>query len=32
MPSVGKRKFSYTKAGMKKAKAFAKKKWKKTKI
>jgi len=31
MPSVGKRKFSYTKAGMKKAKAFAKKSGKKVK-
>jgi len=29
MPMVGKKKFSYTKSGMKKAKAFAKKKGKK---
>jgi len=29
MPMVGKKKFSYSKAGMKKAKAFAKKKGKK---
>jgi len=31
MPMVGKKKFSYSKAGMKKAKAFAKKKGKKVK-
>ena len=31
MPMVGKKKFSYTKSGMKKAKAFAKKKGKKVK-
>jgi len=31
MPKVGKKKFSYTKSGMKKAKAFAKKKGKKVK-
>ena len=31
MPSVGKRKFSYSKSGMKKAKAYAKKKGKKVK-
>ena len=31
MPKVGKRKFSYTKSGMKTAKAFAKKKGKKVK-
>ena len=30
MPIVGKRKFSYTKAGMKKAKAHAKKIWQKS--
>tara|TARA_R110002033_G_scaffold122062_1_gene164823 strand:- start:284 stop:391 length:108 start_codon:yes stop_codon:yes gene_type:complete len=29
MPMVGKKKFSYSKSGMKKAKAFAKKKGKK---
>jgi hypothetical protein len=31
MPSVGKRKFSYSKSGMKKAKAYAKKSGKKVK-
>ena len=31
MPMVGKKKFSYSKAGMKKAKAYAKKKGKKIK-
>jgi hypothetical protein len=31
MPMVGKKKFSYSKSGMKKAKAFAKKKGKKVK-
>ena len=31
MPTVGKRKFSYTKAGKKKAKSYAKKNWKKSK-
>ena len=31
MPKVGKKKFSYTKAGMKKAKAYAKKTGKKMK-
>ena len=31
MPMVGKKKFSYSKAGMKKAKAYAKKKGKKVK-
>ncbi len=31
MPLVGKRKFSYSKSGMKKAKAYAKKKGKKVK-
>ena len=31
MPSVGKKKFSYSKSGMKKAKAYAKKKGKKVK-
>nr|BAR31635.1 unknown [uncultured Mediterranean phage uvMED] len=31
MPMVGKKKFSYTKSGMKKAKAYAKKKKKKVK-
>ena len=31
MPKVGKRKFSYTKSGMKKPKAFEKKKGKKVK-
>lgn len=31
MPMVGKKKFSYSKAGMKKAKVFAKKKGKKVK-
>jgi len=31
MPIVGKRKFSYSKAGMKKAKTYAKKKGKKVK-
>jgi|TARA_B100000287_G_C20179653_1_gene601666 hypothetical protein len=31
MPIVGKRKFSYSKSGMKKAKAYAKKKGKKVK-
>jgi hypothetical protein len=31
MPSVGRRKFSYSKSGMKKAKAYAKKKGKKVK-
>ena len=32
MPMVGKKKFSYSKAGMKKAKALAKKKRQKSKI
>ncbi len=32
MPMVGKKKFSYTEGGMKKAKAFAKKKGKKVKM
>jgi len=31
MPMVGKKKFSYSKSGMKKAKAYAKKKGKKVK-
>ena len=31
MPSVGRRKFSYSKSGMKKAKAYAKKKGNKVK-
>jgi len=31
MPMVGKKKFSYTKSGMKKAKSYAKKKGKKVK-
>ena len=31
MPSVGKKKFSYSKSGMKKAKAYAKKSGKKVK-
>lgn len=32
MPTVGKKKFAYTKKGKKKAKAYAKKKGKKVKI